>query len=113
VRPSQENRWRLAPTTVEAGFEAWPSLEELFPVSFQGVNHNRGLEGGVIDTDRAVLEERLRGYFAAKNFAGREEGVGRDCNATCEIRSSKSLGEAEDGRAFPKGRTHAVSHLSL
>ena len=70
IRPSQENRWRLAPKTVEGGFEAWPSLEELFPTSFQGVNHNRGLDGGIIDTDRAALEQRLSNYFAAKSFTG-------------------------------------------
>lgn len=46
----------------------WPSLEELFPVTFQGVNHNRGLDGGIIDTDRNRLEERLRAYFGAKTF---------------------------------------------
>ena len=33
------------------------------------VNHNRGLEGGIIDTDREALEQRLRAYFAAENFA--------------------------------------------
>jgi hypothetical protein len=68
VKPSQENRWRLGPKNVEGGFEAWPSLEELFPISFQGVNHNRGLEGGIIDTDRKALERRLRVYFAADSF---------------------------------------------
>jgi hypothetical protein len=68
VKPSQENRWRLGPKTVEGGFEAWLSLEELFPISFQGVNPNRGLEGGIIDTDRTALERRLRTYFAADNF---------------------------------------------
>jgi hypothetical protein len=68
VKPSQENRWRLGPKTIEGGFEAWPSLDELFPTNFQGVNHNRGLEGGIIDTDRAALERRLRAYFEAKNF---------------------------------------------
>jgi hypothetical protein len=68
VKPSQENRWRLGPKTVEGGFEAWLSLEELFPISFQGVNPNRGLEGGIIDTDRTALERRLRSYFAADNF---------------------------------------------
>jgi hypothetical protein len=68
VRPSQENRWRLGPKTMEGGFEAWPSLEELFPTSFQGVNHNRGLEGGIIDTDRIALERRLRAYFDAADF---------------------------------------------
>jgi hypothetical protein len=69
VKPSQENRWRLGPKTVEGGFEAWPSLDELFPINFQGVNHNRGLEGGIIDTDRAALEQRLRAYFAAERCA--------------------------------------------
>jgi hypothetical protein len=68
VKPSQENRWRLGPNTVEGGFEAWPSLDELFPINFQGVNHNRGLEGGIIDSDRGALEQRLRAYFAAENF---------------------------------------------
>jgi hypothetical protein len=73
VRPSQENRWRLGPKTIEGGFEAWPSLEELFPTNFQGVNHNRGLEGGIIDTNRVALETRLRAYFAAENFRAAEK----------------------------------------
>jgi Type ISP C-terminal specificity domain len=68
VKPSRENRWRLGPKTVEGGFEAWPGLDEIFPTHFQGVNHNRGLEGGIIDTDRAALGQRLRPYFAAENF---------------------------------------------
>jgi hypothetical protein len=68
VKPSQENRWRLSPKAIDGGFEVWPSLEELFPVSFQGVNHNRGLDGGIIDTDRAAVASRLRAYFAAENF---------------------------------------------
>jgi hypothetical protein len=68
VKASRESRWRLAPKLVEGGFEAWPALDELFPTHFQGVNHNRGLEGGIIDTDRAALEQRLRAYFAAENF---------------------------------------------
>ena len=78
VTPSPENRWRLGPKIVEGGFEAWPSLEELFPVNFQGINHNRGLEGGIIDTDRKALEQRLSGYFAADDFLGVQ-------NASAEI----------------------------
>jgi len=69
LKPNQENRWRLGPKTFEGGFEAWPALDEMFPASFQGVNHNRGLEGGIIDTDRAVLEQRMRAYFAARTFS--------------------------------------------
>jgi N-6 DNA Methylase len=55
VRPSQENRWRLSPRTNEGGFEAWPGLDEIFPNAVQGVNHNRGIDGSVIDTDRSAL----------------------------------------------------------
>src|SRR5690348_2414576 len=35
VKPSQENRWRLAPKVIEGGFEAWPALDELFPTRYQ------------------------------------------------------------------------------
>jgi len=31
------------------------------------------LEGGIIDTDREALEQRLRAYFAAENFAAAEK----------------------------------------
>nr|WP_294509641.1 type ISP restriction/modification enzyme [uncultured Rhodopila sp.] len=69
IQPGIENRWRLAPRMIEGGFEAWPALDELFPVAVQGVNHNRGVEGGVIDVSASVLAERLRRYFTAKTFA--------------------------------------------
>lgn len=68
LAPEPGNRWRLSPRTVEGGFEAWPALDELFPISFQGVNHNRGLEGGIIDADADALAERLRRYFGASSF---------------------------------------------
>jgi hypothetical protein len=54
---------------VEGGFEAWPALDELFPTSYQGVNHNRGLDGGIIGYTRRETEERLKGYFASTSFA--------------------------------------------
>jgi hypothetical protein len=50
----RKNRWRLGPKSVEGGFEAWPSLEEIFPINFQGVNHNRGLEGGIININQYI-----------------------------------------------------------
>jgi hypothetical protein len=68
VTPSRESRWRLSPTMIEGGFEAWPALDELFPISYQGVNHNRGLDGGIIGYTRAEIETRLRGYFSASSF---------------------------------------------
>jgi hypothetical protein len=68
VVPSQSNRWRLSPRMIEGGFESWPSLEELFPVRVQGVNHNRGIDGSVIDTDLPRLLLRMKTYISAKDF---------------------------------------------
>jgi len=52
------------------GFEAWPSLDELFPTNFQGVNHNRWSGRGNYRYRPAALEQRLRAYFAAEKFPG-------------------------------------------
>ena len=65
--PTAPTHWRLIPTN-GSGFEEWPGLDDLFPVSFQGVNPNRGLEGSVIDTDREALEARMRDYLSASSF---------------------------------------------
>jgi len=70
VKPTQENRWRLSPKTVDGGFEAWPALDEIFPVAIQGVNHNRGIDGSVIDTDKSMLAARMKAYIGAKTFGG-------------------------------------------
>ncbi len=69
LKPSQANRWRLSPHSLEAGYESWPSLDELFPISFQGVEPNRGLDGTVIDTDRSRLATRVQKYLSAPDFA--------------------------------------------
>ena len=68
VKPSQENRWRLVPHSIEAGFEAWPGVDEVFPVAVQGVNHNRGIDGSVIDTDKDNLADRMKDYISAETF---------------------------------------------
>lgn len=39
-------------------------MDELFPTFYQGVNPNRGLEGSIIDTDKAALAVRMREYFS-------------------------------------------------
>lgn len=73
IAPNAEGRWRLSPRAAEGGFEAWPALDELFPTKFQGVNHNRGVDGGIIDTSVAALTERLTRYFAAESFDAASE----------------------------------------
>lgn len=67
--PTSENRWRLSPTMVEGGYEAWPALDELFPIHFQGVQPSRGLEGSVIDVSKTSLASRMQTYFSASSYA--------------------------------------------
>lgn len=69
IHPSAEGRWRLSPRVMEGGFEAWPALDELFPVTVQGVNHNRGIEGSVIDANEGVLAKRIADYIKKPTFA--------------------------------------------
>jgi hypothetical protein len=62
--PEERRRWKLVPYDVAGGYEDWFSLEELFPVGYQGVNPNRGLEGSVVEIDRGTLAERMRDYYS-------------------------------------------------
>src|SRR3546814_7960145 len=43
-------------------------MDEIFPVAVQGVNHNRGIDGSIIDTDRVALAARMKAYISAKTF---------------------------------------------
>lgn len=69
VSPTQENRWRLSPTMIDGGFEAWPAIDELFPIQFQGVEPNRGLDGTVLDSDRDGLARRVSEYLGSANYS--------------------------------------------
>ncbi|HVI32672.1 type ISP restriction/modification enzyme [Phenylobacterium sp.] len=68
LQPTRQGRWRLAPYSEVAGYEAWPSLEELFPTRIQGVNPNRGITGSLIDVDAEALAARIEGYITAPDF---------------------------------------------
>ncbi len=68
LRPNKQNRWRLTPHTEVAGYEAWPSIEEIFPKRIQGINPNRGIAGSIIDTSKTELATRISQYFAADSF---------------------------------------------
>jgi hypothetical protein len=67
--PTEAARWKFSPRDFNAGYEAWAALDELFPATFQGVNPNRGLDGSLVDVDRAALAERMRHYYSAATFA--------------------------------------------
>ena len=79
--PNEGNRWKLAPRDENAGFEAWPALDELFPTAFQGVNPNRGLDGSVIDVDRDQLVQRMRNYLSAASFDAAKRAYPELCEA--------------------------------
>jgi type ISP restriction-modification system protein/N-6 DNA methylase len=69
IKPTPEGRWRLSPSVVDAGYESWPSIDEIFPTSFQGVNYNRGIDGTVIDGARGELIRRMRDYIKSPSFS--------------------------------------------
>ncbi len=81
AQPSEETLFRFAPEIDASGFESWPALDDLFPSSYQGVNPNRGLEGSVVDIDRAALEARMKDYFSSlkfRDFAARHPVLAQD-----------------------------------
>jgi hypothetical protein len=82
-QPQENGGWKLVPRAVGVGYEDWPALDELFPVAYQGVNPNRGLEGSLIDTDKASLEARMRDYFSRQSF----EEFCRAHPVVCEARA--------------------------
>lgn len=90
IRPSAEGRWRLSPRVIEGGFEAWPALDELFPTKIQGVNHNRGVEGGVIDADATTLATRIRKYFDAESFQSAALAVPEIAEAKARYKPEKA-----------------------
>ena len=51
----------FAPTAVSEGWFEWPTLPELFPVSFPGVKTSR--DGFLVDVDLARLKQRVAEYF--------------------------------------------------
>ncbi len=53
----------FAPMTVSADWSDWPSLTELFPVSFPGVKSGR--DPFVVDIDLPNLKQRIDDYFDA------------------------------------------------
>lgn len=62
--PEQNRRWKLVPYDIVGGFEDWYSLTDLFQMYHQGVNHNRGLEGAVLEMNPQTLEARMREYYS-------------------------------------------------
>lgn len=64
LEPSARSKWLLRPTGSGSGYDDWIGIDQLFPVSYQGVNHNRGTENSVIDDDRDALKTRMLDYFS-------------------------------------------------
>ncbi len=107
VTPTEANRWMFSPRDMNVGYEAWPGLDELFPVLFQGVNPNRGLDGSIIDTDREILIERMRAYYAATRFSQAKEAAPTLCESRARYdpeavwRRLKGIERFEESRVVP------------
>ena len=68
ITPTLKTRWMLTRGNAQGGFEEWPSIDELFPVRYQGVNPNRGIDGSLIDVNSDSLEKRMKEYFSQLSF---------------------------------------------
>ena len=62
--PTRENRWKFTSRAGSAGYDDWPSLDELFPVYFHAVHPAQGLHGSVVDMRHEDLAARMREYFS-------------------------------------------------
>ena len=105
ITPSAENRWRLSPHKQEPGYESWPGLDELFPIAFQGVNHNRGVEGSVIDTERSVLDARMKAYFGAASFEAAAEACPDVATKRARYHPNAVWNKLKAGGGFATGKT--------
>ena len=101
--PAAAKGWRLIPESA-SGFEEWPGFDDLFPVSFQGVNPNRGLQGSVIDTDRSVLVERMRDYFSTASFAELNERHPELCAERARFQPEATRGQLLAAGSFESGK---------
>ena len=63
VAPSPRLGLPFTPEAASENWFDWPSLTELFPVQFSGINTNR--DAFVIDIDLAPLKSRIHDYFDA------------------------------------------------
>ncbi|MHB8843945.1 MAG: type ISP restriction/modification enzyme [Nitrospirota bacterium] len=61
VTPELEMGLALMPGQMAADYVTWPSLPDLFPVSFPGVKTSR--DDVVVDIDRERLVKRMKDYF--------------------------------------------------
>ena len=61
IEPSLEMGLPFTPMAASEDWIEWPTLTDLFPVQFSGVNTNR--DGFVVDIDLASLTERIADYF--------------------------------------------------
>ncbi len=61
LKPNAEIGYPFMPAQVDSGYLTWPTLPELFPVSFPGVQTCR--DEFLVDINRKELEERIAAYF--------------------------------------------------
>ncbi|MFC3862814.1 type ISP restriction/modification enzyme [Deinococcus antarcticus] len=59
--PSREHRYILKPLNGEDAYWDWPSVDEIFPTRFNGLQASR--DEGPVDYDRQALENKMSRYF--------------------------------------------------
>ena len=64
VKTSARQRWVLKDAATTVSWDGWPTLPELMPVVFKGVQPGRG--GSLVSVDRGPLKRQMRAYFDPK-----------------------------------------------
>lgn len=62
--PVQTSRFILKPGSVEAAYETWPAIDELFVHQYPGVKTSR--DADLVSIDRDALAHRMKHYFDAR-----------------------------------------------
>ena len=91
VEPKLRLGLPFKPMTVSDGWSNWPSLTDLFPVQFSGVNSNR--DTFVVDIDCASLQSRITDYF---NTSLSHEEIARLHPSAMQVRARYSPHEVRD-----------------
>ena len=103
VEPSLNLGLPFKPMAVGAGWFDWPTLPDLFPVSFPGVKTSR--DGFLVDTDLSRLKARIGDYFdpaLSHEEVARRYPSAMKATASFEARKTRSAllargGPNEDG----------------
>ena len=97
--PTALRRWMFVPgAAAGSAYESWPSIPELFPVHYSGLNENR--RGALLSVDADELEKRIKDYLNPKIS---DAQIAEECPGL--MTNAASFNAAEVRRGYLKSQT--------